>query len=116
MKSRLIKNLDLSLRIVGGDIIIFIIGIIELMFRNINGIFVIRISLLFILIVTGNIIKRNLSVESETSQIGIIYAVCRGLINIFIIENISQLNLSVLVIMIEALWIKMFYLPKRENM
>lgn len=110
------KNLNLIWRIVGGNVLLLILGFL-LIGVNVNvAMYTIYTNFITILLLSYQIIKKDLTLESEYAKVFIIYFVAKVVMTLFMVDTEEKSILATLELLINALWIyKWYMLPKRYN-
>ena len=110
------KKTKLVLRLLGGDILILILGI---LCKNINeqySAYIIQYAYTLLICFGLQVIIRKLSYEDEIFDILSKYLICRIVVDFCITGNMWQCKLSLLVALLEFVWIAKFYMIPRKNM
>lgn len=109
----MINRLNLLWRVLGGNIILIIIGLILLKSCGDNARYLLYVNSLTVIIVTLQIIMRKLSFSSESKDILTVYTVCLTVVNYCNITTSYQCIISLVCSMVSTLWIVNFVLIKK---
>ena len=109
------KKTNLIWRLLGGDILILLLGV---FCKNINlqcSEYIIRLALTLLICFGLQIIIRKLDYKNGIYEILSKYVICRMVADFCITSNMWQFKLSILVALIEFMWIVKFYMIPKKN-
>jgi len=105
--------LNLLWRLIGGNILLVIIGVILVKSNIANAQYIVSINMMIATIVTLHIITRKLNISSKISDILSVYMVCAAVVNFFNIENEYQSIIASLCAIVSSVWIIKFLMVKK---
>lgn len=107
------RKLDLLWRIVGINILIILIGVLQVSKNPEMAIYVIFSNIYLVCYLGFQVVKRNLSMTSKMKEIITIYSICKLVINFVLIQNEYQCMISILCSILEGMWIVRFYMLEK---
>ncbi len=110
------KKTKLVLRLLGGDILILLIGIFCVNINQQCSEYITQLALTVLICFGLQIIIRKLDYDNSIYDILSKYVICRTVVDFCITENMWQFKLSLLVALIEFMWIAKFYMIPKKNM
>ena len=109
MNFNIIKYLDLIWRIIGGNILVLIVGILA------KDSYLISVNLTIIFCMILNLLSSKITMESDMGPVVTRYIIIRMLVNVTMIDSELQSILSLVNIAIEGAWIIKFYLVAKSK-
>ena len=114
MRFKVINFLNLFWRIAGCDVIILVMGALNLSTNPEIFTSIMHVNLFYVLIVSYQLIKKKSTFNSDVFEVAIIYIATR-VATIFCAKGLMDNMLLIVTMIIEGLWITKFYvLAKRD--
>lgn len=112
MESSFRNRFDLLWRIIGGNIIILLVGILKYKADTAIGANIIFLNVVMIIFMTAQVMMRKYTIQSSAKNVLIMYVVYKlGIIFGLVNSNISGM-IEILTTCVELLWISEFYFSK----
>lgn len=106
-------SFDLLWRVLGSNILLIVIGVLNIINNFELAAYVVFSNTIFILFVSYQVLRKNLTMESRPWEILLIYFIYRLVGGLIIVNVDTKYIINILSMLLEALWIYKFYISEK---